>query len=98
MGHGIVPPDAGWGTFLWLISVFVVVTVAFALSLQVIIGKLRRAVKAVDRFFVAESTAVMDVQLMKGSISPIQTLKAAFGIKRRREEVEPHAKDEEIGP
>jgi hypothetical protein len=42
MGHNIVPSGAGWATFGWLTGVFVLGTIIFALSLQVIIARLRR--------------------------------------------------------
>jgi len=42
MGHRIVPDSAGWPEFGWLIVVFVIGTVIFALSLQALIAKMRR--------------------------------------------------------
>ena len=53
MGHGIVPDTAGWGTFGWLIAVFVLVKIIFALCLQIIIVRLRRVGKAIDVVFKA---------------------------------------------
>ncbi|EXJ75798.1 uncharacterized protein A1O5_00305 [Cladophialophora psammophila CBS 110553] len=36
MGHGIVPDSAGWGTFMWALAVFLVATLIFVKSLQLI--------------------------------------------------------------
>ncbi|KAH8648735.1 hypothetical protein BGZ60DRAFT_390281 [Tricladium varicosporioides] len=55
MGHGIVPPTASWGTFGWLVAVFVLGTILFALSLQVIIARLRRVEKHFDKLLAHES-------------------------------------------
>ena len=45
MGHGIVPDDASWGTFIWVIAAFIITTIVCALSLQTILATLRRWVK-----------------------------------------------------
>lgn len=42
MGHGIVPDDASWGTFIWIIAAFITTTIFLALSLQTILARLRR--------------------------------------------------------
>ena len=56
---GIVPESAGRGAFGWLLVAVVSATVVFALSLQFIIGCLRRILKAIDRhvFSVITGTA-----------------------------------------
>jgi hypothetical protein len=54
MGHNIVPSGAGWATFGWLTGVFVLGTIIFALSLQVIIARLRRVEKIFDRLIARE--------------------------------------------
>ncbi|KAK0642174.1 hypothetical protein B0T16DRAFT_462179 [Cercophora newfieldiana] len=41
MGHDIVPTDAGWASFIWLLAVFIIATIASALSLQFVIERLR---------------------------------------------------------
>jgi hypothetical protein len=46
MGHGIIPTEAGWDTFGWLIAVFLVGTILFALSLEFIIRYIRRTESA----------------------------------------------------
>jgi hypothetical protein len=75
MGHGVIPDGAGWGTFSWLILLFLFVTIVFALSLQIIIGRLRRVRKAIDGIFASAS---------QGSMSAAKIPTAAFQIKRRR--------------
>ncbi|KAK4443437.1 hypothetical protein QBC34DRAFT_443388 [Podospora aff. communis PSN243] len=41
MGHDIVPTDAGWAAFIWLLAVFIMATIASALSLQFVIERFR---------------------------------------------------------
>jgi hypothetical protein len=93
MGHGIVPDSAGWGTFGWLIVAFVLATIVFALSLQVIIGRLRRAGKAIDRIFVSVVTKATDASASQGSISAVKLRNAPFQIRRRRQNRDPQEKD-----
>lgn len=93
MGHGIVPDSAGWGTFGWLIVVFLLATIVFALSLQVIIGRLRRAGKAIDRIFVGVITKATDASASQSSMSAVKPPNAAFQIKRRRQNRGPQEKD-----
>lgn len=84
MGHGIVPDGAGWGTFGWLIVVFLLATIVFALSLQVIIGRMRRAGKAIDRIFVGVITKAKDASASRNSMSAVKLPNTAFQIRRRR--------------
>jgi len=84
MGHGIVPDDAGWGTFGWLIIVFLLVTIIFALSLQVIIGRIRRVGKSIDRLFVSVIAKTADASASKNSTSGMKIPNAVSEIKRRR--------------
>jgi len=95
MGHGIVPDDAGWGTFGWLIVVFLLVTMVFALSLQVIIGRIRRLGKTIDRIFVGVITTATDASASasQSSMSAVKIPTAAFQIKRRRRNRGPQGKD-----
>jgi hypothetical protein len=93
MGHGIVPDGAGWGTFGWLIVVFLLATIVFALSLQVIIGRLRRAGKAIDRVFVGAITKATDASASQKSMPAVKLSSAAFQIKGRRGNRGPQEKD-----
>jgi hypothetical protein len=93
MGHGIVPDGAGWGTFGWLIVVFLLATIVFALSLQVIIGRLRRAGKAIDRIFVGVITKATNASASQNSMSTMKLPNAAFQIKRRRRNRGPQEND-----
>jgi hypothetical protein len=86
MGHNIVPNDAGWGTFGWLIAEFLLVTVIFALSLQIIIGRLRRAGKAIDKLFVESVKLFTDCQARETSLSPMKVLRQALGSLTREDE------------
>jgi hypothetical protein len=87
MGHNIVPNDAGWGLFGWLIAVFLLVTVVFALSLRVIIGRLRRAGKAIDKVFIDPVKPLRDDQAseMSTALAPIRVLRQALGSRKKRE-------------
>jgi hypothetical protein len=96
MGHNIMPNDAGWGTFGWLIAVFLLVTVGFALSLQIIIGRLRRAGKAIDKLFVEPVKLFTDRQAHETSLAPMKALRQAFG-SRTREEEAVRVQDIELG-
>ena len=96
MGHNIMPNDAGWGTFGWLIAVFLLVTVGFALSLQIIIGRLRRAGKAIDKLFVEPVKLSTDRQAHETSLVPMKVLRRAFG-SRTREEEAVRVQDIELG-
>jgi hypothetical protein len=93
MGHGIVPDAAGWGTFGWLIVVFLLATIVFALSLQVIIGRLRRAGKAIDRIFVSVIAKATDASASQNSMSAVKRTNTAFQIKRRRRNRGPQEND-----
>jgi hypothetical protein len=93
MGHGIVPDSAGWGTFGWLIVVFLLATIVFALSLQIIIGRLRRAGKAIDRIFVGVITKATDASASQKSMSAVKLPNSEFQIKRRRRNRGPQEKD-----
>ncbi len=53
MGHDIVSEKAGWSTFGWLLVVFLVATILFALSLRLIIEQLRKLEKLALGLFVA---------------------------------------------
>jgi hypothetical protein len=81
MGHDIVPDTAGWVTFGWLMVVFVLVAVVFALSLQVIIGRLRRIGTAIDRLFDVVITRATDVPAPQSSMSAEKLLDATFRVK-----------------
>jgi hypothetical protein len=93
MGHGIVPDGAGWGTFGWLIVVFLLATIIFALSLQIIIGRVRRLGKAIDRIYVGVITKAADASASQNSISAGKLSNAASQIKRRRRNRGPQEND-----
>ena len=86
MGHNIVPKDAGWGLFGWLIAVFLLVTVVFALSLQIIIGRVRRAGKAIDKLFTEPVKLFRDRQVGDIPLSPVKVLRQALRSRGREEE------------
>jgi hypothetical protein len=97
MGHNIVPNDAGWPLFGWLIAVFLLVTVIFALSLQIIIGRLRRAGKALDKLFAEPVKLFREGQSRETSLAPMEVLKQALGSRTRDEEAI-RVDDIEAGP
>ena len=47
MGHDIVEEQAGWPNFGWLLAVFLVATIVFALCLRLIIEQVRKLQKFV---------------------------------------------------
>ncbi len=104
MGHGIVPDHAGWGTFGWLIVVFLLGTIVFALSLQVIIGRLRRAEKGVVRLFLAavgralgrKDERVVEVQPL-AHMNQRKILQSVPSLPRRKASSDSRPKDEENG-
>lgn len=57
MGHGIVPDEASWSTFIWVLAAFIIATIAFALSLQFVIERLRGLGRFAHRVFVARRPA-----------------------------------------
>jgi hypothetical protein len=88
MGHNIVPNDAGWGLFGCLIAAFLVATLIFALSLMVILPRLRR----VRRLFAKLFTELVELfkygEVLETLLSLLDVLKDALGVRRREEEVE----------
>lgn len=85
MGHNIVPPGASWGTFGWLISVFVLGTVIFALSLQLIIARMRHMEKMFDKLIAKESRKTRVVQdNVVEKRSSFRTVRNAFGVGLRK--------------
>jgi hypothetical protein len=101
MGHGIVPERAGWGTFGWLIAVFLLVTMIFALSLQVIIGRFRRVGKTFDHIWKRETTRTPAAQARVAQLPKTQNLKDMLGMPtlglRRRIHQEGKLEDLETG-
>jgi hypothetical protein len=97
MGHNIVPNDTGWPLFGWLIAVFLLGTVIFALSLQIIIGRLRRAGKALDKLFAEPVKLFRKVQARETSLAPMAVLRQALGSRTRDEEAM-RVDDVEAGP
>lgn len=87
MGHGIVPEKAGWGTFGWLMVVFVFVTMIFALSLQLIIGRSRRVWKEIGQIILRETTSPATrvppaVVPKKSKLKDVFEMRS-FGLRRR---------------
>lgn len=96
MGHNIVPSGAGWATFGWLTGVFVLGTIIFALSLQVIIARLRRVEKIFDRLIAREGgRAPPKTEFIVEERSSLQALQNAFGMRKRRGKGKIEVKDEE---
>lgn len=60
MGHGIVPTDAGWEPFIWLLTIFIIATIASALSLQFVIERFRALGHWTSRIWTRHSRVEID--------------------------------------
>ena len=84
MGHGIVPDDAGWEAFGWLIVVFLFGTVLFALSLQHILSTLHRAEIGIEKNIVERTKrAARLVSSSHGLTAVAGAYKPGLGLRRR---------------
>ncbi len=102
MGHGIVPDNAGWGAFGWLVAVFLLATMIFALSLQVIIRRLRRVGKEIDRIFLRENMSTSGTRISTNKPPKARMVNDMFGVRslglrRRRWSKETRSEDLETG-
>jgi hypothetical protein len=96
MGHNIIPNDAGWGLFGVLIAAFLVVTLIFALSLKVILPRLRRVRMLFAKLFTELVEFVKYSQVLETLLSLLDALRHVLG-SRRREEESMRAQDIETG-
>jgi hypothetical protein len=96
MGHNIIPNDAGWGLFGVLIAAFLVVTLIFALSLKVILPRLRRVRMLFAKLFTELVEFVKYNQVLETLLSLLDALRYMLG-SRRREEESMRAQDIETG-
>jgi hypothetical protein len=99
MGHGIVPDDASWGTFMWVIAAFIITTVFLALSLQTILTKVRHCVKRVEKIIKPKPNPSQTLHTQKahgGSSSAFEIIRHGLESRRRNRSKQAHLEDVEL--
>jgi len=101
MGHGVVPDDASWGTFMWVIAVFIITTVFFALSLQKILASVRHWTKGAQKIanLKPKSARTSHVQKLHGGsstgVSALESLRHLIQARKRGMRRQAHVEDVE---
>jgi hypothetical protein len=96
MGHGIVSPEAGWTLFGWLIAVFISATVIFALSLQLIVSRVRRVESAIGNLYGGPRSNSLSPEIER-SVAALQTALENLKHRRRTRNPAPEHTDLESG-
>lgn len=102
MGHGIVPDDASWGTFMWVIAAFIITTVFFALSLQTILASLRRWTKGVEKIVKPKTNSGRTPHIQKllesssTGVSTLESIRYVLKARKRSRGRQAHLKDVEM--